>query len=331
MSQNIIHEKAERIRDVIRYIRRFKNALVIIYLDDTLLDNNNFMNHIKDICLIHESGLKVILVPGAKKRINQILEASNISWTIHNNCRITGPEAMPLIKMAAFDVSNQIMTALAGEKKTALIGNWVRARGKGVIDGFDYGTSGEIDKLQIESIKTVLDNGFIPIFPCIGWSAAGKPYNISSIQLAEQIAVHLQADKLFFMLPSAEISKENFSIPESIGLSSEGTVPAMNLSELDLFLKENEQLLISEGKVINSNNQLVNSGILTNKHSETSPEIVSREKIISLLYLAKDACISGVSRIHILNGSVDGTLPCEIFSDLGSGTMIYSNNYGGIL
>src|SRR5574344_405711 len=330
MSQVIIHEKAERIRDVIRYIRRFKNATLIIYLDDELIDSPLFSSHIRDICLIHESGLKVIIVPGARKRINEVLSAAHIKWEYREGNRITGSDAMPLIKMAAFDVSNQVMTDLAGEKKTAVIGNWVRARGKGVINGIDYGTSGEIDKLQDESIRTVLNNGFIPIFPCIGWSLAGKPYNISSIQLAEQIAVHLQADKLFFMLPSAEISKENFSIPESIGLSSEGTVPAMNLSELDLFLKENEQLLISEGKVINSNNQLVNSGILTNKHSETSPEIVSREKIISLLYLAKDACISGVSRIHILNGSVDGTLPCEIFSDLGSGTMIYSNNYGGI-
>jgi amino-acid N-acetyltransferase len=330
MSQNIIHEKAERIRDVIRYIRRFKNAIVIIYLDDELIDSPLFSSHIRDICLIHEAGLQVIVVPGARKRINEVLSASHIQWKYQGNDRITNAEAMPLIKMAAFDVSNQVMTALAGEKKTAVIGNWVRARGKGVINGVDYGTSGEIDKLQDESIRTVLNNGFIPIFPCIGWSVAGKPYNISSIQLAEQIAVHLQADKLFFMLPSAEISKENFSIPESIGLSSEGTVPAMNLSELDLFLKENEQLLNSEKKVINSNNQLVNSVILTNKHSETSSEIVSREKIISLLYLAKDACTSGVSRVHILNGSVDGTLPCEIFSDLGSGTMIYSNNYGGI-
>ena len=330
MSQNIIHEKAERIRDVIRYIRRFKNATVIIYLDDELIDSPLFSSHIRDICLIHEAGLQVIIVPGARKRINEVLSASHIQWKYQGNDRITNAEAMPLIKMAAFDVSNQVMTALAGEKKTAVIGNWVRARGKGVINGIDYGTSGEIDKLQDESIRTVLNNGFIPIFPCIGWSLAGKPYNISSIQLAEQIAVHLQADKLFFMLPSAEISKENFSIPESIGLSPEGTVPAMNLSELDIFLKENEQLLTFEKKTKNSNNQLVNSDILTNKHSEISSEIVSREKIISLLHLAKDACTSGVSRVHILNGSLDGTLPCEIFSDLGSGTMIYSNNYGGI-
>ena len=38
----------------------------------------------------------------------------------------------------------------------------------------------------------------------------------------------------------------------------------------------------------------------------------------------------GVDRVHIINGSIDGTVPCEIFSDLGSGTMIYTNNYGKI-
>lgn len=302
MKENIVHEKAERIRDVIRYIQRFKNALVIIYIDETLIDSPVFLNHIKDICLIHDAGLQVIMIPGASKRIDEILTASNISWSYHNNFRITGPEAMPLIKMAAFDVSNQIMTALAGERKTALIGNWVRARGKGVIDGFDYSTIGEIDKLQVDTIQTVLDNGFIPIFPCIGWSAAGKPYNISSVELAKQVAIHLKADKLFYLVPGAEITEENFAIPNSIGLSPEGTVPAMNIAELDLFLMENMK----------------------------GDKSVSREKIEKLLLLAKEACLSGVSRVHILNGTLDGTVPCEIFSDFGSGTMIYGNSYGTI-
>ena len=239
MNEVLIHEKAERIRDVIRYIKKFKNAVVVVYLDDRLLDSPNFSSHIRDLCLIHEAGLKVILVPGAAKRINEILSEAGIKWTFHDNCRITPPEAMPLIKMAAFDVSNQIMTSFAGEKVTSVIGNWVRARSKGVIDGFDYGISGEIDKLQIDSIKTILDNGFIPIFPCIGWSAAGKPYNISSVQLSQQIAIHLKADKLFYMVSDANISADSFTIPESIGTSAEGTVPAMNLEEVDLFLNVN--------------------------------------------------------------------------------------------
>ena len=70
MEENLIHEKAERIRDVIRYIKRFKNALVVIYIDDKLIDIPHFLNHIRDICFIHEAGLKIILVPGASKKIN---------------------------------------------------------------------------------------------------------------------------------------------------------------------------------------------------------------------------------------------------------------------
>lgn len=299
MTTSPILEKAERIRDVIRYIKRFKNATVVIYLDDDIIDSPLFVSHIRDIALIHQAGLRVILVPGARRKIDEYLSKNGISWTYENGIRITPAEAMPLIKNAAFDAANVVMTSLAGENLTAVIGNWVRARGKGVLGGVDFATAGEIDKLDDNTIKTILDSGFIPIFPCIGWSLNGKPYNISSAQLASQIATHLQADKLFFLLPDAELSAKNFTIPKELGLSPEGCVPAMNIEELDEFLEVNN--------------------LQTND---------SEKKIISMLNLAKKSVESGVTRVHILNGSIEGTLPCEIFSDLGSGTMIYKSNYG---
>lgn len=299
MEEKPILEKAERIRDVIRYIKRFKNATVVIYLDDDIIDSPLFVSHIRDIALIHQAGLRVILVPGARKKIDEYLSKNEISWTYENGIRITPVEAMPLIKNAAFDAANVVMTSLAGENLTAVIGNWVRARGKGVLGGVDFATAGEIDKLDDNTIKTILDSGFIPIFPCIGWSLNGKPYNISSAQLASQIATHLHADKLFFLLPNAELSRNYFEIPKDLGLSPEGCVPAMNIEELGEFLEANE----------NQTND-------------------SKKKIISMLRLAKKSVESGVTRVHILNGSIEGTLPCEIFSDLGSGTMIYKSNYG---
>jgi len=298
MSDTLIIDKAQRIRDVIRYIRRFKNASVIIHIDDSLIDSPLFTSHIRDICLIHEAGLRVLIVPGAKKRIDEVLKSSGCSWKTENGFRITESDAMPLIKMAAFDVSNRIMTALAAEKRTAVIGNWVRARAKGVIDGIDYGTCGEIDKIQMESLDTILQNGFIPIFPCIGWSSVGKPYNISSVSLAAETAVRMKADKLFFLTQDESISKNEYVIPQGLPLSPEGCIPALNLEELVLFLQENK--------------------------------LSDKKDVLSLLNTALLCCKKGVSRVHILNGSIDGTIPCEIFSDLGSGTMIYENNYGGI-
>ena len=279
------NKKAENVRDVIRYLKKFNNALIVIYLDDKTISSALFSSHIRDIALLHKAGLKVVIIPGARTRIDEVLEGAKIDWTYKNNIRITNDKAMPLVKMAAFDVSNTVMTNLAANNITAVIGNWVRARAKGVIEGFDFGAAGEIDRLDTTSLRTVLDDGFIPIFPCIGWSATGKPYNISSAVLAQQVAIELKADKLFFVMG------------EQTPILKDGEiVPAMNIDELDSYVAA---------------------------HTDD-------EQIKNLLALSKDACLNGVNRSHILDGNLDGVLLTEIFSDLGSGTMIYTNNYGKI-
>lgn len=298
MEENLIQEKANRIRDVIRYLKRFKNATIVVHFDDRIIESPLFKSHLHDISLLHEAGLRIIIVPGARKRIDQDLLKNGIKWQINKGTRITNADAMPIIQNACFDIANDVMTLLAGEHLTALIGNWVRARGKGVLDGVDYGTAGEIDKIDDNTLKTILDNGFIPIFPCIGWSLNGKPYNISSTQLACQIAMHLKADKLFYLIPDAELSSKFFKLPSEFELSSEECIPALNIEELDRFVELNKD------------------------SCETG--------IISILEYAKKAVQEGVTRVHLLNGLLDGTLPCEIFSDLGSGTMVYASDYGKI-
>ncbi len=290
-------KKAENIRDVIRYLQKFKDALVVIYLDDQTIQSPLFSSHIRDIALLHEAGLKVVIIPGARSRIDDILNQAKIKWDYHENIRVTNNQAMPLIKMAAFDVSNTVMTSLAANNITAIIGNWVRSRGKGILSGFDYGTAGEIEKLEVDAIKTVLDDGFIPIFPCIGWNSVGHAYNISSIQLAKQVATNLKADKLFFVMRNGGLSSDKFFIPEGFALSETGELPAMNLEEVEKFINKNTSL---------------------------------NSEIKNLLNTAKDACQCGVTRVHIVDGDIDGVLPCEIFSGLGSGTMIYTSNYGKI-
>ena len=293
--------KAENVRDVIRYLQKFKNALVVIYLDDKTIESPLFSSHIRDIALLHEAGLQVVIIPGARRRIDEVLNTNNITWTYHDNIRIVSADAMPLIKMAAFDVSNTIMTSLAANSITAVIGNWVHARGKGIINGFDYGIAGEIDKLDFTSLKTVLDDGFIPIFPCIGWSSTGHPYNISSVSLAQQVAISLKADKLFFVMEDGGFTEADFNTKEDnksvnqFTVSENGKIAALDLIQVNVLL----------------------SGKYDGKK-------------LSFLKIASDACRQGVTRVHFVDGNMDGVLLTEIFSDFGSGTMIYTNNYGKI-
>lgn len=289
-------KKAENVRDVIRYLEKFKNALVVIYLDDKTIASPLFSSHIRDIALLHQAGLKVVIIPGARTRIDEVLSAAKIEWSFKDNIRVTTEDAMPLVKMAAFDVSNSVMTSLAANNITAVIGNWVRSRSKGIIDGFDYGIAGEIDRLDIESLQTVLNDGFIPIFPCIGWNAVGHPYNITSTNLAQQVAINLNADKLFFVMEDGGVKKENNCIRETFTTDENGIIAAMSIEDAQYFVEQNK----------------------------------NTEKQSFLIELGIEACKNGVVRTHIVDGNIDGVLLTEIFSDFGSGTMLYTNNYGKI-
>jgi amino-acid N-acetyltransferase len=130
---------------------------------------------LKDIALLHHIGIKIVIVPGAKVRIDEILSKEEIVCETVDNVRISPTEAIPFIKMAAFDVSNKIMTMLSENNTNAVIGNWVRARGIGVRGGIDYQSSGIVEKLQKDIINNALKEGLVPIFPNIGWNAQGPP------------------------------------------------------------------------------------------------------------------------------------------------------------
>lgn len=291
----------EGIRDVIRYIRKFKGSTIVIRMDDDVVDSPLFSSHIHDLALLHETGIRIVLIPGAHEHISRVLDSYGIAWKIENTIRITSDEGMNFIKMAAFDVSNRIMTRLSAEGLTAVIGNWVRARGRGVLDGTDFGSAGFVEKIQLDSLLAALEDGFIPIIPCIGWTSTGKPYNISSTELAVATATALKAEKLFFLGSGNTISIDDFVIPESASLSPEGRLAALSVDDIEPFLESNR---------------------------DTAAATFPYDKMADLLLQARNACREGVTRAHILDADIDGVLPTEIFSDLGSGTMIYVNNYG---
>jgi amino-acid N-acetyltransferase len=149
--------------------------------------------------MLKEAGINIVIVPGANRHIDRILLKYGIETRIVDNIRISQGESIPFIKMAAFDVANKIMTSLSQSKINAVIGNWVVARGRGVINGVDFQETGIIDKISLEPLMQAISNDLVPIFPCIGWNAIGKPYNISSRELALSISKSLQSSKLFFV------------------------------------------------------------------------------------------------------------------------------------
>jgi amino-acid N-acetyltransferase len=137
----------------------------------------------------------------------------------------------------------------------------------------------------------------IPIFPCIGWNAAGKPYNLSSDEIALAVCDALKAEKLFFVTDSDGFVKNRFNIPPGLVMNSDGRVARMSLEEAEEVLRLNPD------------------------HNDQD---------LHYLELSLKACRKGTERAHVVDGRIEGAILREIFSNLGVGTLIYGSDYESI-
>jgi len=291
--------QVDLVREVFHYQSRFEGSTMVFKIDFPVTADPLFPSLVKDLALLANTGFKVIIVPGAKEWIDSVLNEYGIVSKYCGDVRITTETAMPFVQMAAFHTATRFMTGFSGSRTEAVIGNFVRARGLGVINGTDMEHTGTVDKFYTDSLNRVLELGMIPILPCIGWSPSGKPYNVPSDEIAFQAAAKLGAIKLFIISLSKGITKEQYKIPESTEIDKNGRI---------IRLTPQEAARIVE----------INSNVRTDG------------KALDELRLAIKASSAGVERVHIINGAEEGAVLKELFSNLGAGTMVYADEYESI-
>ena len=286
------------LREALGYISRYRGETFVIKLESGLLEDGIFPSLARDVALLHQMGVRIVVVPGSRHQIDKVLDAYQVRTRMVEETRVTSEEALPLVNLAAFDVCNRLMTAFAESGLNALIGNWVKARAVGVVEGVDYQRTGVVQGLRTDTLKELLEREFIPILPNIGWSNNGKPYNISSTQLAMEVAAQLGAAKLFFLCDEKPTSAEGLELPTDVEVRENGLLSRMSLSQVQELLEKNPETL--------------------------------RQPQRDYFRQALAACRRGVHRAHIVDGNLEGALLREVFSRDGLGTMVYVSEHENI-
>ena len=247
---NSIHSQVDLIREVFHYQSRFEGSTFVFKIDYPVTEDPCFPGLVKDLALLAKTGFKTVIVPGAKENIDAVLKNHGIDSCEYvrnsesdpdSSVRVTTSHAISYVEMAAFDTAGRFMTFLSGSRTDALIGNFVRARGLGVINGIDTEHTGTVDKIYAESLVRVLNLGMIPILPCIGWSPSGKPYNVPSDEIALAVSKALGAIKLFIVTARDGMNIARLTPKETetlINTSSDSNQPF--LWELKLALKASQ-------------------------------------------------------------------------------------------
>ncbi|MEQ6278822.1 amino-acid N-acetyltransferase [Kluyvera cryocrescens] len=214
-------ELVEGFRHSVPYINAHRGKTFVIMLGGEAIEHENFSSIVSDIGLLHSLGIRLVLVYGARPQIDANLAEHNHEPTYHKHIRVTDSKTLELVKQAAgllqLDITARLSmslnnTPLQGAHINVVSGNFIIAQPLGVDDGIDYCHSGRIRRIDEEAIHRQLDNGAIVLMGPVAVSVTGESFNLTSEEIATQLAIKLKAEKMIGFCSSQGVYNEDGEI-----------------------------------------------------------------------------------------------------------------------
>jgi amino-acid N-acetyltransferase len=195
-------------RDSSPYIHAHRGKTFVVSFGGEALADGLFANLVHDFALLNSLGVKLVLVHGARPQVEQRLNQRGWQMRYVNGLRVTDAVALECVKEAAGIVRVEIEALLsmglahspmAGAKIRVASGNFVVAKPLGVRDGVDFGHTGEVRRVDVDGLRSKLDQGDVVLLSPIGYSPTGEVFNLGAEEVATSVALALRADKLLLL------------------------------------------------------------------------------------------------------------------------------------
>jgi len=206
-------EKARTLVEALPWLRAFAGkTLVIKYGGHAMTDEACKASFAQDVVLLQHVGIRPVVVHGGGPQIDSALERMGIKSTFVQGLRVTDEPTMGVVEMVlAGQVNGEVVTSvtnaggravgLSGRDATCILGRKIEPR-----EGEpDIGRVGEVVRVDPRIIRTLLDDGFLPIIAPVAVDAAGKALNINADTVAGRVAGALGAEKLVLLTDIAGI------------------------------------------------------------------------------------------------------------------------------
>ena len=216
--ENIIPKDGPSIKEVKKYIEKYKNDLIVIkYGGNVFIDRNIFNNFIGDISILNKLGLSIIVIHGGGPRIKKELEKSNIQSKFIRGLRVTYEKIINIVENVLIDFNHDIRNSLSEQGSKAVSINTKENNIIEVIpEAEELGFVGKPNKINIDLIENIINENFIPIISPLGLGENNQTYNINGDTAAGAIAKSLKCRRLLLMTNVEGVLDKNKKLIEEI-------------------------------------------------------------------------------------------------------------------
>ncbi|HAH05794.1 MAG TPA: acetylglutamate kinase [Elusimicrobia bacterium] len=285
------------LRQALPYVRLYKGKTFVVKIGGRILQKRETLDAlIEELCLLHQVGIRIVVVHGGGPQASELSRRLGIEPTIVAGRRVTDEQTLEVAKMVYAGSLNVDMLSVFRAHQTPAVGVsgvdagllTARRRHKKRIEPFpgaapvevDFGFVGDIVRVDPAILESLLAAGCVPVISPLACDERGTVFNINADSIAEAVARSLAAEKLLILTDTDGVLRD----------------PADPTSLVSLTDIAGLERMREEGKLTGGMLPKVDGAIA--------------------------ALRGGVRRAHILNGTRAGTLLMEIFTNSGSGTMI---------
>lgn len=217
------------------YESKFRDQLFVIKAGGKIIEDDKALNSlICDIKDLNRIGIKVLLVYGGGRALDEASEKQGIEIKKHQGRRITDRAAMNIMQQVVGGTlslkvhQTMARNSLEGISLNAVPHDWmdVVLRPK---DPIDFGYVGDIHAVYARPINRLFKTVDFIAIPCLAYAREGGICNINADTIATEIAIGTKAPKLIFLsdVDGVQINNETAFIitAEDIpGYIEDGTV-----------------------------------------------------------------------------------------------------------
>ena len=286
-------EKAHTLSEALPFLSEHRGeTFVVKYGGHAMGDATLGTLFARDIVLLNQMGVNVVVVHGGGPQIGAMLERLKIKSEFIDGLRVTDQETVDIVEMVlAGSINKQIVTAINQSGGQAIgisgkDGQLIRARklrrtvrdtDSNIEKVLDLGFVGEPVEVNPNLLHHFHESDIIPVVAPTGVGSNGETYNITADTAAGAIAGALEAQRVLFLTDVAGVLDKQGNL-----------IPDMTESQA--------RALIADGTIT--------GGMIPKV--ETCLEAVKR----------------GVKAAVILDGRVPHIMLLELFTPHGAGTLI---------
>lgn len=200
-------DKAAALVEAHAYIRQFAGAVVVVKIGGSIMDEpETLASLVQDVCFMASVGMRPIVVHGGGKAISAAMGQAGLDAQFVQGRRYTDERTLAIAEHVLVNQINKGLVETVGRFGSKAMGLHSLAScvvfGKQLrLDGeegrkIDIGLVGEVNWVNADLLRAVLDGGTIPVIAPIARDAAGGKLNINADSVAGHVAAAIQAEKL---------------------------------------------------------------------------------------------------------------------------------------